>query len=133
VRFERADGELRWIAVRSSPHTTEDGTLIYQGYLEDITAQKVAEERMRRSESFLQQIFDTTNAGIFLVNAQGVITFANDKMTRMFACSMQQLVQAPYTSLINPAERESGHRKMLALLASSIDSVNLERLYLRKD
>ena len=133
VRFYRTDGEERWISAKSSPYTTEDGEVAYQGFLEDITERKTAEERVRRSESFLQQIFDTSNVAIFLVNPQGIITLANQKMAQMFACTIEQLTGAPYVSLVDPAERATGHQKMLALLASDIDSVNLERLYLRKD
>jgi len=133
VRFFRADGQERWMSVKSSPYTTEDGEIAYQGFMEDITERKLAEERVRASESFLQQIFDTSNVAIFLVNPQGIITRANRKMAQMFGCTIEQLTGAPYVSLVDPVERRAGHRKMLALLASDIDSVNLERLYLRHD
>lgn len=133
VRFFRADGQERWMSVKSSPYTTEDGEIAYQGFMEDITERKLAEERVRASESFLQQIFDTSNVAIFLVNPQGIITRANRKMAQMFGCTMEQLTGAPYVSLVDPAERQASHQKMLALLASDIDSVNLERLYLRHD
>lgn len=133
VRFYRADGAERWMAVKSSPYAMADGRLAYQGYMEDITDRKMAEARIRSSELFLQQIFDTSNVAIFLVDMHGIITLANQKMTEMFACTMDQLLGAPYVDLVDPCERDIGEQKMHALLASSADSVNLERSYLRKD
>jgi PAS domain-containing protein len=40
---------------------------------------------------------------------------------------------AEYVSLIHPSEREVGRERMLALLASNIDAVDLERKYWRAD
>jgi PAS domain S-box-containing protein len=81
----------------------------------------------------LQLIYDTANVSIFNVDTQGVITHANQRMAEMFACPMARLIGSEYVAHIHPAERETGRKMMLALLASDIPMVSLERHYMRDD
>jgi PAS domain S-box-containing protein len=81
----------------------------------------------------LQSIFDASSVAIFFVDARGVITQANKRMAEMFGCTVESLQGAEYVSLIHPSEREVGRERMLALLASNIDAVDLERKYWRAD
>ncbi|MCB1955251.1 MAG: EAL domain-containing protein [Rhodocyclaceae bacterium] len=82
-------------------------------------------------ESLLRQILDTSSVAIFLVDLEGRITRANRCMADMFGVEPAALEGAEYVSLVHPSEREVGRRKMLELLASQIDSVDLERRYWR--
>ncbi len=84
-------------------------------------------------DSFHRQIIDLTSVAIFLVDHEGRIRQANQRMARMFGCALEALEGAEYVSLIHPEERESGRQKMLSLLANEIASVDVDRLYLRAD
>ena len=108
----------------------EDLTLVI---LRDITGRKMAEQEIAERGATLQQIMDTASVAIFLVNKAGRITHANRRMAEMFGCAMKDLVGSEYVSLVHPSEREIGRGKMLALLASEIPSVDLERHYWRRD
>ncbi|QDX83000.1 hypothetical protein B9N43_14145 [Denitratisoma sp. DHT3] len=106
--------------------------------LEDTVVQRtraltLLNEDLADRELLLQQILDTSSVAIFLVDRQGVITKANQRMAEMFRYPLDQLLGCTYTELIHPDERATGHRKMLALLASDIPAVELDRLYLRAD
>ncbi len=84
-------------------------------------------------EALLQQILDASSVAIFLVDMDGCITQANQRMAEMFGCSLETLVGNEYVSLIHPNEREIGRQNMMALLASAIPAVDLDRLYWRTD
>ena len=84
-------------------------------------------------EIFLKQIFDTSSVAIFLVDREGRITQANQRMAEMFGYSIEALVGNEYVALVHPVERETGRQKMLELLASAIPAVDLDRLYWRAD
>jgi len=71
--------------------------------------------------------------GIFLVDMTGRITQANQRMAQMFGWPLDELVGNEYVALVHPEERETGRQKMMALLASAIPSVDLDRLYWRAD
>ena len=131
---ESQPGDLRWYSISGKPFFGPDGEFRgYRGIGSDITERKRAEEAIRERAAQLQIIHDTANASIFNVDTRGVITHANQRMAEMFACPMDRLIGSEYVAHIHSAERESGRQKMLALLASDIPRVNLERLYLRGD
>lgn len=90
-------------------------------------------ETLAQREALLKQILDTSSVAIFLVDKEGRITQANQRMAEMFGCSVDALLGSEYVALVPPVEREIGRQKMLALLASEIQSVDLERLYWRAD
>jgi PAS domain S-box-containing protein len=93
----------------------------------------LADKGQARRDAFLRQILDTSSVAIFLVDKTGRITQANRRMAEMFGRGIDELVGSEYVSLVDPAEREIGRQKMLALLASEIPTVSLDRLYCRAD
>ncbi|MFZ4480784.1 MAG: PAS-domain containing protein [Rhodoferax sp.] len=84
-------------------------------------------------ESLLKQILNTSSVAIFLVDLQGRITQTNQRMAEMFGYPMQALIGLEYVELVNPAERDVARQRMLALLASSLPSVDSDRMYRRAD
>jgi len=90
-------------------------------------------ETSNQREALLRQILDTSSVAIFLVDIEGRITQANRRMAEMFRCSPEALEGMEYVALVHSSEREIGRQKMRALLASAVDSVDLDRLYWRCD
>ena len=90
-------------------------------------------ENLAAREALLKQILDTSSVAIFLVDKAGRITQANRRMAEMFGWPWDALEGVEYAALIHPSERETGRQKMLALLASTIPCVDLERRYWRAD
>jgi PAS domain S-box-containing protein len=132
TRGRRVDGSEFDMEVNVSSYR-EDGAELTLVILRDLTERKRAEQESAERGAKLNQIMDTASVAIFLVDPSGRITHANRRMTEMFGCQMQDLVGSEYVSLVHPSEQEDGRRKMLALLASQIESVDLERLYWRRD
>ena len=81
----------------------------------------------------LKSIFDASSVAIFFVDARGVVTRANERMAEMFGSTVEALQGEEYVSLIHPSEREIGRGRMLALLASNVNVVDVERKYWRAD
>jgi diguanylate cyclase (GGDEF)-like protein/PAS domain S-box-containing protein len=90
-------------------------------------------ETLGQRETLLRQILNTSSVAIFLVDQEGRLTQANQRMAEMFGRSVDALEGSEYVSLVHPSEREVARQKMLALLASAIPSVDVERLYWRAD
>jgi diguanylate cyclase (GGDEF)-like protein/PAS domain S-box-containing protein len=88
---------------------------------------------LRQREGFLKQILDTSSVAIFLVDKQGHITQANQRMSEMFGYPLDDLLGREYVALVNPTERDEARQNMLALLASVIPAADLDRLYWRAD
>ena len=105
----------------------------FMGFVEDITEKKQAEEDLKQSELRLRTIFETSSAGIIIVDATGRISQANQFMADMFACSLEEIIGKPYPEFIYPEERRDATDIMQAMLQNRKDVVLAERHYLRAD
>jgi diguanylate cyclase (GGDEF)-like protein/PAS domain S-box-containing protein len=90
-------------------------------------------EKLGQRASLLKQILDTSSVAIFMIDMHGRITQANQRMCEMFGVPIDALLGSEYVALVHPSEREVSRNKMLALLASQIQSIALDRLYRRAD
>ena len=90
-------------------------------------------KKLGQREVLLQQILDTSSVAIFMIDMQGRITRANQRMGEMFTMPPDELIGSEYVALVHPSEREVARQKMMALLASQVSSVDLDRLYWRAD
>ena len=84
-------------------------------------------------EALLKQVLNTSSVAIFLVDRQGRISQANDRMAAMFGYPPETLLGHDYFSLVDPAEREAARQKSQELLASGIPALDTDRMYLRRD
>jgi PAS domain S-box-containing protein len=99
----------------------------------DITERKRTEEDLRQSELRLRTIFETSSAGIVIVDTNGRISQANQCLAEMFACSLESMIGTAYPTFIHPEERRDGTDIMQAMLENRADTVFTERHYLRAD
>jgi len=99
----------------------------------DVTEKKAIERELALREEELRVIFDTSQAGILLVNPQGVISLANERMAIMFGYPLSELIGSPYPDHVHPDERDTGDSRMRMLISGEIDSINTERRFIRKD
>ena len=125
--------QTRWVHFESLPRLIDPETVLWTGIAYDITDHKQTEQALRERKEQLRVIFNTSQAGIILVGAQGTILLANNRMAEMFGMSLRQLVGSSYTEHLHPAERELGDERMKQLIRGDIQSVALERHYLRAD
>ncbi|MFC5302760.1 EAL and GGDEF domain-containing protein [Azospira restricta] len=102
-------------------------------FAEDIGEARRVGNALRDREALLSKIFDTASVAIFLVDPRGIITHANQCMAEMFDCPLSELVGREYVACVHPDERETARARMLGLLASKVQAVDLERRYWRAD
>ncbi len=102
-----------------------------EGIFRDITARKQTEEALRQSMERLQGIFDTSPSAIFLVDSDGRIGLANNRMVELFGFTQEELTGKPYLHLVASEHQNQGRQAMLQLMDGQIDHVSLERIYQR--
>jgi len=136
-KHQLANGEVRDVEVFSTPINLKEKRVLFS-IIHDITDRKNAErelfelnENLAKQEILFKQILDTSSVAIFLVNMEGHITHANQRMAEMFLYPLEELINKEYVDLIHASEKEIGRQKMLSLLGSKIASVDLERVYCR--
>jgi PAS domain S-box-containing protein len=127
-----ADGE-RNIRISGQLTGGELGVLAhsFDHMVEQINRQE--HELYNRGEQ-LRVLFETSQAGIVLIDPDGTIRFANSRMAEMFGYSHpDELIGSSYTERLHPEQRSIGGTRMRQLILGEIDQVATERHYIRKD
>jgi len=139
-RIVARDGTVRWMHHACRPvHMGER----YQGRRvsnRDVTEQKLARleqqqasAALKESERTLRVLIDVIQAGIIQLDAEGVVSFANQRMAEMLGLPLSELVGREYRTLVGPEEVEEAMQSLKKMLNGETEFVNCERQYLRAD
>jgi len=132
-RLIRADGSILWVRSKGSAHFQKDGLIVVFGTTSDITDGKQLEKALQESELRLRTIFQTSSAGIIIVDREGRVMQANKRMAEMFAYPLESLIGTQYPAFIHPDESQDGAEIMQAMIENRIHTIYTERHYLRGD
>ena len=68
---------LRWIEGHSKPERLEDGSILWHGYLNDVTERKSTDEKLLNQYNLMQNIINTVPARVFWKDKEGTYLGAN--------------------------------------------------------
>lgn len=87
------DDEIRWCRLASAPRDAADGSLVWDGFLVDITEQKRAETVQRQSEAQLRDLLATLDLGAFMTrDLNGIIRFWSEGCTSLYGWTSAEAV-----------------------------------------
>ncbi len=92
VPMRRADGQVRWMRLKSRPKKMADGQVVWDGVQTDITEQKQAEEELVRQQRLTRLICDRAAEAIFLTDSEGSITYANPESQHLFGFRIDEMI-----------------------------------------
>ncbi len=124
IRIRRFDGQYRWFLSRAFPLRDRSGHLLgWVGNDIDIHDRRQVEERLRRSEAYLQEAQRLGHIGCFVRDMSSRITFVSAELLRIFGlCSDHDATSGPC------ADQEGASREILFEMPSSIGlSVRMDR------
>ncbi|MBK1721034.1 EAL domain-containing protein [Thiocystis violacea] len=103
-RVVRPNGESRWVHCKARPIRNLDGRVTrLEGYLQDVTERKRAEQRLMDSEERLRVALESTrDAFIITDSGSGRITTWNAAAERIFGYSAEEAIGQPLHALIAP-------------------------------
>lgn len=94
------DGEIRWIRARTFPVTDPSGHAYrVAGIAEDITSERLAEDKLRLSERQLRQIIDLVPHAIFVKDHEGRFLLVNEAKADFYATTVEKLTGALQSEL----------------------------------
>ncbi len=133
-RINDRDGGVHWVELHSHMRFNTNNTLLgEEGVLRDITDRKRAESALKESQERLQGIFEASQAGILVVNPDGLISLVNRRMAEMFGCSVEELTGTRYMDRIHESDRGIATETFDSLIRGSDTIYQAERHYLRFD
>ena len=76
--------KVKWVRIISQPHRHDNGDVVWDGVIIDISHQKQIEESLRQAEEKYRSIFENAAEGIFQAQADGCYINANPALAKIY-------------------------------------------------
>ncbi len=122
-RIRRADtGELRWIARRGEVERDAEGRLLrFVGAVRDITDQVAARQAVEATEAQFRTLAQALPNQVWTARPDGFVDWLNARVVDYSGQQSDALVQAGWTVIVHPDDREAAERRWATSLASGED------------
>ena len=107
-RLRHPRKEEIWVEVHSIPHHEADGSILWQGFIHDVTERKRTEEMVREATRRLELATKSGGLGIWDWNiATGTVEW-NDRMCELYGISREDFDGSPdvWTDALHPDDRD---------------------------
>jgi len=106
VEMYREDGQLIWISINArSVRGHDDRLLFYEGTFQDITERRHAEEKLRTTSDFLENLLNYANAPIIVWDSEYTITLFNHAFERLTGREAEEVIGKDISLLFPEEER----------------------------
>ncbi len=80
----------RWVSGQATPQATDDGCILWHGYIYDNTEAKTQSLALQKTEHLLRHLMDEMPIGLCQINPQDEIYFRNRRFTELVGYSAEQ-------------------------------------------
>jgi PAS domain S-box-containing protein len=91
-RLRFADGTERWLFGNALPQREQDGSVLWHGFVTDITERKIIEEAVRESENKLSTILDNVEAFIYIKDCNYRYQYANKAARQVLGKALEDII-----------------------------------------
>ncbi len=130
-RYVRPDGSSIWVRNDAAFHDGE--RRFWQGFIVDITKQKVTEETLRRSESEFRSAFVDAAMPMAITDQDGTVIRVNQPFCDMVGYREQELLGSNITALTHPDDLDDSVHQRGTVVEGTVVAARYPRRYLRKD
>jgi len=100
VRIITPSGRLKWLLVNSKPNPALAGEpVVWSGFLQDITARKRAEAKLRETEQRLRLIIENSTNLFYIHTPDQILTYVSPQSREFFDCEPEEAM-VRWTELI---------------------------------
>jgi len=130
-RIQR-DGATRWLKTQASPKREPDGSVVWHGFISDITDQQELLDKTARANAFLRGQQDASIDGIMVIDENMRIASANKRLFEIFkiqcpATPVTDLTEGDFRAMVLPVLIKS------AELGAQTDSIYDNRALRHRD
>ena len=131
VKFK--DGEIRHLYGNSKPQKQEDGSVLWHGYIHDITENKIIENSLRESEEKYRGLVENALYGI-LIYVEDKIAFINNEGLRMLgAKDKKEVIGKSVLQFVHPDNIEDIVQRMKDVIKDTNASAIVETKFISVD
>jgi len=134
-RVNHPDGTVKWQRGNGNPTKLDDGSIIWDSIIIDITEEKIAKESLEATEKRFEELFDkVTNLSVQGYSADGEVMFWNQASEELYGYTKEEAMGQKLTDLIIPEEMRPFVEKSVAEMIATGKHHPAEELELqRKD
>ena len=134
LQVVRADGALRWTRARGAAVRNESGRVCKLiGTLQDITDQKLLEEKLRSSEESFRATFEQAAVGIVQTSLEGTFLRCNQRFAEIVGYTREELPGMTFQQITAPEDLAASLGISRQMADGQIGSMAWEKRYVRKD
>jgi len=132
--YRRKDGGTFWGMLNIHAVTDSGGRPQYfEGFLEDISERKRAEQALRESAEKFRSMFENSSAGVTLVGLEKRYRMVNPAFCEMCGYTAEELVGSQFLDITHPEDVELSRKAMQGVLDGQGKSIRFTKRYLHKD
>lgn len=132
-RFLNKNGQIKWMSVKAVGNYNAKNELYgYIGICIDITQRKEAEEQLKESEKYLENIINNIGDPVFVKDDQSRMVLVNNALCSIFNSTRDKILGQTLAENIPLAERERFLSNDRQVIKTGIETVNEETVSLNK-
>ena len=137
-RYIHKDGSVVWVNISVSRFegtiTLEDDPSIYTiAIAENITEQRLVEDELQRSETFLRAVFENSADSVVVVDETDSIVMSNPAHRSLVGYSADELSKMTVQDYVHPEDIEREEALFQQALQQRKDSYQIEVRFIRRD
>ncbi|MFV9549887.1 PAS domain S-box protein [Algibacter sp. PT7-4] len=125
--------ETRTISTKKTRFIDNNGNKFIIGVIRDITETKKAEEKIKESEQYLDNIINNIGDPVFVKDHQSQIILANDAFCSILGVNRNEIIGKTLAENVQPEERESFLSIDREVISSGKENVNEENFTFSKN
>ena len=130
-RFLLPDGTVRFVHVLGKALHDKPGRLEYIGAAMDVTAQRIAEDMLRKSERRYRELVELSPDAVYVVDQQGLLVSTNPAGLTLLGCGVEEAQGLAMTETLVPEDQDAYRERRKGLSAGQ--SFRYERIFVRRD
>ncbi|PAV13019.1 hypothetical protein ASJ81_18975 [Methanosarcina spelaei] len=111
-RIILADGSKRVVHAKTEVIFDKDSPVRMRGTVQDITDRKQMEKALRESEEKYRNIVETANEGIFLMDAEFNVTYANKRTAELMRYAQEEIIGRPVMNFICEESKPTARKNL---------------------
>ena len=124
---------VRWMLGNSTPERLDDGSIVWHGFITDITERKEAGEALLQSEERYRRLFEDAVLGIFRSTPTGELVDANPALAAIFGFESPEQMKASVGNLTTLYDDPACRKEMIKRLLETDKPIRTEGRFLRRD